>query len=73
MIEIQQLIIKGKVNGELDSSDNEIIKLIDDKIEDYISRYKFALSKEQKEFLIEECTESVLKKIELETRLWINL
>lgn len=69
MIEIQQLIIKGKVNGELDSSDNEIIKLIDDKIEDYISRYKFALSKEQKEFLIEECTESVLKKIELETRL----
>ena len=73
MIEIQQLIIKGKVNGELDSSDNEIIKLIDDKIEDYISRYKFALSKEQKELLIEECTESVLKKIELETRLWINL
>ncbi len=69
MIEIQQLIIKGKVNGEFDASDNEIIKLIDDKIEDYISRYKFALSKEQKEFLIEECTESVLKKIELESRL----
>tara|TARA_Y100000766_G_C18687164_1_gene497623 strand:- start:30 stop:239 length:210 start_codon:yes stop_codon:yes gene_type:complete len=69
MIEIQQLIIKGKVNGEFDTSDNEIIKLIDDKIEDYISRYKFALSKEQKDFLIEECTESVLKKIELESRL----
>lgn len=69
MIEIQQLIIKGKVNGEFDSSDNEVIKLIDDKIEDYISRYKFALSKEQKKLIIDECTEIVLKKIELETKL----
>jgi hypothetical protein len=69
MIEIQQLIIKGKVNGEFDSSDNEVIKLIDDKIEDYISRYKFALSKEQKKLIIDECTEVVLKKIELESKL----
>jgi hypothetical protein len=69
MIEIQQLIIKGKVNGEFDSSDNEVIKLIDDKIEDYISRYKFALSKEQKKLIIDECTEIVLKKIELESKL----
>ena len=69
MIEIQQLIIRGKVNGEFDSSDNEIVKLIDDKIEDYISRYKFALSKEQKKLIIDECTEIVLKKIELESKL----
>jgi hypothetical protein len=69
MIEIQQLIIKGKVNGEFDSSDNEVIKLIDDKIEDYISRYKFALSKEQQKLIIDECTEVVLKKIELESKL----
>ncbi len=69
MIEIQELIIRGKVNGEFDSSDNEIVKLIDDKIEDYISRYKFALSKEQKKLIIDECTEVVLKKIELESKL----
>ena len=69
MIEIQQLIIKGKVNGEFDSSDNEVIKLIDDKIEDYISRYKFTLSKEQKKLIIDDCTEVVLKKIELESKL----
>ena len=69
MIEIQELIIRGKVNGEFDSSDNEVIKLIDDKIEDYISRYKFALSKEQKKLIIDECTEIVLKKIELESKL----
>lgn len=69
MIEIQELIIRGKVNGEFDSSDNEVIKLIDDKIEDYISRYKFALSKEQKKLIIDECTEVVLKKIELESKL----
>ena len=69
MIEIQELIIRGKVNGEFDSSDNEIVKLIDDKIEDYISRYKFALSKEQKELIIDECTGTVLKKIELESKL----
>lgn len=69
MVEIQQLIIKGKVNGEFDATDQEVIKIINDRIEEYISRYKFALSKEQKKYLIEECTESVLKKIELDSKL----
>jgi len=48
MVEIQQLIIKGKVNGEFDAADQEVIKIINDRIEEYLSRYKFALSKEQK-------------------------
>lgn len=69
MIEIQELIIKGKINGEFDSTEQEIIKLIDDKIEEYISSYKFGLSKDQKKFLIEECSENVFKKLELELKL----
>ena len=69
MVEIQQLIIKGKVNGEFDATDQEVIKIINDRIEEYLSSYKFALSKEQKKLLIEECTEGVLKKIELDSKL----
>ncbi len=69
MVEIQQLIIKGKINGGFDASDQEIIKIINDKIEEYISRYKFGLSKDQKKYLIEECTENILKKIELDSKL----
>ena len=69
MIEIQELIIKCKINGEFDSTEQEITKLIDDKIEEFISSYKFALSKDQKKFLIEECSENVFKKLELELKL----
>ena len=69
MVEIQQLIIKGKVNGEFDAADQEVIKIINDRIEEYLSRYKFALSKEQKKHIIDECTDGVLKKIELDSKL----
>ena len=69
MVEIQQLIIKGRVNGEFDAADQEVIKIINDRIEEYLSRYKFALSKEQKKPLIDECTDGVLKKIELDSKL----
>ena len=45
------------------------ISVVNQKIEDYLSRYKFALSNDQKKFLIEECTENILKKIEIDSKL----
>ena len=68
MVEIQQLII-SVVNGEFDATNQEAISIVNQKIEDYLSRYKFALSNDQKKFLIEECTEHILKKIEIDSKL----
>ncbi|RPF74150.1 MAG: hypothetical protein CBE49_002865 [Rickettsiales bacterium TMED289] len=69
MVEIRELVIKAKVNGEFDAHNQEVISIINQKIEDYLSRYKFALSNDQKKFLIEECTEHILKKIEIDSKL----
>lgn len=69
MVEIRELIIKAKVNGEFDDTNQEVISVVNQKIEDYLSRYKFALSNDQKKFLIEECTENILKKIEIDSKL----
>ncbi len=69
MVEIKQLIIKGKVNGEFNSTNQELVKIINEQIDNYISKYKFALSKDQKKFLIQECKENILKQIEIDSKL----
>tara|TARA_B100001939_G_scaffold335712_1_gene337993 strand:- start:112 stop:321 length:210 start_codon:yes stop_codon:yes gene_type:complete len=68
MVEIQQLIIRGKINGEFDFSDQEIIKLIENKINEHLSNYNFTLSKGERRNLINQCIEEVLEKIEMETK-----
>jgi len=68
MVEIQQLIIKGKINGEFDFSDQEIIKLIENKINEHLSNYNFTLSKGERRNLINQCIEEVFEKIEMETK-----
>ena len=68
MVEIQQLIIRGKINGEFDFSDQEIIKLIENKINEHLSNYNFTLSKGERRNLINQCIEEVFEKIEMETK-----
>lgn len=68
MVEIQQLIIKGRINGSLDSTDNDLLKIVNDQIEKYLVNYNTQISEDQLKVLIEEITESVLSKIETDLK-----
>lgn len=68
MIEIQQLIIKGKINGDFDYTEQEVIKIIEGKIQEQLSNYNFTLSKGERKNLINQCIDEVFEKIDLETK-----
>lgn len=62
MIEIQQLIVRGRVNGNpLDEHD--IKQIIDATIDEYIKNSNL-LPDSEKRLIVEECTFAVLEKIE---------
>ena len=63
MVEIEQLIIRAKVNNEFDYTNQELIKVINEQINDFFSRHD-ALSKKEKNILINDCLDLVFDKIE---------
>ena len=68
MIEIRELIIRGKVNGSFDQSDQEIIKMIESKIENALSNYDFTLSKGERKSLVNQCIDEIFEKIDFESK-----
>lgn len=68
MVEIQQLIIKGRINGSLDSTDHDLLKIVNDQIEKYLVNHNSQISEDQLKVLTEEITESVLSKIETDLK-----
>ena len=69
MIEIKELKIRGKVNGEFENSDEEIIKIIDERIEEKLNNYNAKLSKGERKNLINQCINEFYDKVELESKL----
>ena len=68
MVEIQQLIIKAKVNSEFDYSEQELIKVINEQIHDFFSKHD-ALSVKEKKEIINDCVSTVFEKIEQNIKL----
>ena len=66
MIEIQQLIIKAKVNSG-DSEDQNLVQTIESIIDSHIKSKGFVKEVEKKE-IIEECIRAVMDKIEFKSR-----
>jgi len=71
MIEIRELIIRGKVNGEFDSTSQDIAKIIDEKIDKKLSEYNAKLSKSERKNLINQCINELYEKVDFESRLWV--
>ena len=69
MIEIKELIIRGKVNGEFDSTSQDIAKIIDEKIDKKLSEYNAKLSKSERKNLINQCINELYEKVDFESRL----
>ena len=69
MIEIKELIIRGKVNGEFDSTSQDIAKIIDEKIDKKLSEYNPKLSKSERKNLINQCINELYEKVDFESRL----
>ena len=69
MIEIKELIIRGKVNGDFDSTSQDIAKIIDEKIDKKLSEYNAKLSKSERKNLINQCINELYEKIDFESRL----
>tara|TARA_B100000614_G_C14327293_1_gene403086 strand:- start:77 stop:286 length:210 start_codon:yes stop_codon:yes gene_type:complete len=69
MIEIRELIIRGKVNGEFDSTSQDIAKIIDEKIDKKLSEYNAKLSKSERKNLINQCINELYEKVDFESRL----
>jgi len=68
MVEIEQLIIKAKVNSEFDYTEQELIKVINEQINDFFSKHD-ALSKTERTNLMHDCLRLVFDKIEQKTKL----
>ena len=67
MVEIQQLIVKAKINsGELE--DQNIVQTVNSIIENYLKSKGVVKDLEKKE-IVEECIKEILEKIEHESRL----
>tara|TARA_B100001175_G_scaffold265059_1_gene235238 strand:+ start:16500 stop:16703 length:204 start_codon:yes stop_codon:yes gene_type:complete len=66
MIEIQQLIVKAKVNSD-DSEDQNLVQTIESIIDSHIKSKGFVKEVEKKE-IIEECIRAVMDKIEFKSR-----
>jgi len=69
MIEIKELIIRGKVNGGFDSTSQDIAKIIDEKIDKKLSEYNPKLSKSERKNLINQCINELYEKVDFESRL----
>tara|TARA_Y100000589_G_C27118651_1_gene615416 strand:+ start:261 stop:470 length:210 start_codon:yes stop_codon:yes gene_type:complete len=69
MIEIKELIIRGKVNGDFDSTSQDIAKIIDEKIDKKLSEYNAKLSKSERKNLINQCINELYEKVDFESRL----
>tara|TARA_B100001250_G_scaffold413097_1_gene446116 strand:- start:710 stop:916 length:207 start_codon:yes stop_codon:yes gene_type:complete len=63
MVEIQELIIKAKVNSDFEYSKQDVIKIIRDEIRHYVSKNE-VLSQNDKKKLIDDCLHNVLYEIE---------
>lgn len=68
MVEIQQLIIKGRINGSLDSTDNELLEIVNNQIEKHLTNHNFHISEDHLKVMIEEITENVINKIETDLK-----
>jgi len=68
MVEIQELIIKAKVNSDLDYSKQDVIKIIRDEIRHYLSQ-NAVLSPNDKKIIIDDCIQNVLHEIENQQKL----
>lgn len=68
MVEIQQMIVRAKVNGEFDETDQELIHIVEDLVEEKIKNLG-GLSKNEKKQMIEECVRTVFEKIEYKLKL----
>jgi|TARA_B100001059_G_C17757153_1_gene540596 hypothetical protein len=68
MVEIQQLIIRAKVNSEFDYTQQELIKVINEQIHDFFSNHD-SLSKAERKDLIDECVNSVFDKLDQKIKL----
>ena len=67
MVEIQQLIVKAKINsGELE--DQNIVQTVNSIIENYLKSKGVVKDIEKKE-IVEECIKEILEKIEHKSRL----
>jgi len=67
MVEIQQLIVKAKINsGELE--DQNIVQTVNSIIENYLKSKGVVKDLEIKE-IVEECIKEILEKIEHKSRL----
>ena len=67
MIEIQQLIVRAKVNGD-EFEDRNIVETVKDIVGEYILANPLVKEVEKKE-IIEECTRVVLEEIEFKSRI----
>lgn len=67
MIEIQQLIVRAKVNGD-EFEDRNIVETVKDIVGEYIMANPLVKEVEKKE-IIEECTRVVLEEIEFKSRI----
>ena len=68
MVEIQQLIIKGKLKGSVNASDHDVVKLVNNQIEKYLSKHSSKISDDKMKVIIEDITNNVLTKIELDLK-----
>ena len=68
MVEIQQMIVRAKVNGEFDETDQELIQIVEGLVEEKIKNLG-GLSKNEKKPLVEECVRTVFEKIEYKLKL----
>tara|TARA_B000000532_G_scaffold227153_1_gene205939 strand:+ start:198 stop:401 length:204 start_codon:yes stop_codon:yes gene_type:complete len=67
MVEIQQLIVKAKINsGELE--DQNIVQTVNSIIENYLKSKGVVKDLEKKE-IVEECIKEILEKIEHKSRI----
>lgn len=62
MIEIQQMIVKAKINEAFSETNQDIINTVNDLIKSYIANNNI-LNKMERSEVIEECIEVVFDKI----------
>ena len=67
MVEIQQLIVKAKINSG-DLEDQNIVQTVNSIIESYLKSKGVVKDLEKKE-IVEECIKEILEKIEHKSRL----
>jgi hypothetical protein len=61
-VEIKELIIQGKIKGSSTATDQDIIKIIDSKLNDNVT--SASLDESEKRSIIDECVLEVLNQIE---------